>query len=69
MLMYADDTMLLANSVIDLEKLLKFLECYCDSNGLEFNTTKTKIMIFRRAGKLKTNEIERFFYKSKKKIP
>lgn len=61
-LMYADDTVLLANSAIELEKLLKSLELYCDINGFAVNTDKTKAMIFRKAGRIKTAEVERFHY-------
>ena len=51
-LMYADDTVLLAESPEDLQKYLDTLNEYCNSFDLKINTSKTKIFIFSR-GKLK----------------
>ena len=44
--MYADDTILLANSAIDLQKGLNELKSYCNKWKLQINNNKTKIMIF-----------------------
>ena len=51
-LMYADDTVLLAESPEDLQKNLDNLNEYCNNFDLKINTSKTKIFIFSR-GKLK----------------
>lgn len=54
MLLYADDTVIFAYSHIYLKRKLKTLEEYCDTNKLSVNATKTKIMIFKSAGRFKT---------------
>ena len=51
-LMYADDTVLLAESPENLQKYLDTLNEYCNNFDLKINTSKTKIFIFSR-GKLK----------------
>lgn len=53
LLLYADDTVILARHQVDLHYKLKALRKYCDSKGLKVNITKTKILIFQRAGKTK----------------
>lgn len=58
--------LLLANNAKDLLKFLKLLEPYCSLNGLSINANKTKIMIFRITGKLKTDDVERFLFKEDK---
>ena len=45
-IMYADDTILLANSAINLQKGLNELKSYCNKWKLQINNDKTKIMIF-----------------------
>ena len=47
-LMYADDTVLLAESPEDLQKYLDTLNKYCNNFDLKINTSKTKIFIFSR---------------------
>ena len=51
-LLYTDDTVLLAESPEDLQKYLDTLNEYCNIFYLKINTSKTKIFIFSR-GKLK----------------
>ena len=51
-LMYADDTVLLAESPGDLQKYLDTPNEYCNNFDLKINTSKTKIFILSR-GKLK----------------
>ena len=53
MLLYADGTVILAHSHIELVKLLQTLEEYCTANGLTVNVTKTKIVIFKSNGRTK----------------
>lgn len=53
LLLYADVTVIFAHSHVDLLRKLKTLEEYCDTNGLSVNVNKTKIVIFKVAGRLK----------------
>ena len=45
-ILYADDTVLFANSKENLQKCLNALKEYCDKWKLKINADKTKIMIF-----------------------
>ena len=44
--MYADDTVLFANSKENLQKCLNGLHAYCDKWKLQVNAENTKVMIF-----------------------
>ena len=44
--MYADDTILLANSAVNLQKGLNELKNYCDKWKLQINSEKTKVLVF-----------------------
>ena len=55
-LMYADDTIILADSERNMQAALNALQVYCDTWKLEINCSKTKISVFSR-GKAKTNII------------
>jgi hypothetical protein len=55
-LINADDTVLFAESASELQNLLNKLEVYSKSWNLSVNATKTKIVVFRNGGKMKTNE-------------
>ena len=46
-LLYADDIVLLADSVDNLQSLLDEVHFWCQSNGLCINESKTKIVHFR----------------------
>lgn len=59
-LLYADDLILFAKSAEGLQNSLNILDSYCDRWKLVVNTQKTKIMIFRNAGRLPQNLM--FFY-------
>lgn len=50
LLMYADDTVIFAESKTELEKLLSSLKVYTDKWQLEVNVEKTKIVVFRNGG-------------------
>ena len=50
--MYADDTVVLAESKDEMQKSLNTLHEYCEEWKLKINVTKTKIMIFSR-GKIR----------------
>ena len=47
-LLYADDTILLAESEKDMQKALEAASLYCSENNLKINCGKTKYMIFSR---------------------
>ena len=51
-LMFADDIVLFSKSPAGLQEKLNRLEDYCKDWCLSVNTSKTKIMIFNKAGKL-----------------
>ena len=48
-LMYADDTIILADSEVNLQLALNALKSYCETWKLEINCSKTKITIFSRS--------------------
>ena len=56
-IMYADDTVLFANSKEDLQKCLDGLQQYCDKWKLQVNADKTKVLVFanRKINKRNTN--------------
>ena len=47
-LLYADDTVLLAETPNDLQRCISLMEDYCHNWGLKINTYKTKVTIFSR---------------------
>jgi hypothetical protein len=51
-LMYADDIILLSKSAKGLQEKLDILNTYCKDWYLTVNTSKTKILIFNKAGRL-----------------
>ena len=51
-LMYADDTILLAESEDDLQHVLSAMFSYCNTWKLQVNVNKTKIVVFSR-GKIR----------------
>ena len=55
-LLFADDMAIIGNSVEDLQASLDRLYEYCQYWGLQVNTSKTKVVVFRRRGGLKENE-------------
>jgi len=61
-LLYADDIVLFAESAESLQNYLNILEGYCDRWKLTVNSTKTKVIIFRKGGRLLQNV--RFTYKN-----
>ncbi len=54
LLLYADDIAVLATSAVQLQMGLDTLYNYCQKLELTVNTNKTKIMIFRKSGRLPT---------------
>ena len=47
-LLYADDTVILANSPNELQTAVDLYSTYCKLWKLEFNSNKTKVMVFSR---------------------
>ena len=47
MLLYADDLVLLGDSIGSIPKLLNTLSSFCSKWGLSVNMSKTKFMVFR----------------------
>lgn len=62
-LAYADDLMILADSVSDLKRKIKILSEYCEENDLTVNVKKSKIVIFQKGGHKKNVS---FVYNEKK---
>jgi hypothetical protein len=52
LLLFADDMIVLAETADDLQQSLNRLHVYCMSWGLEVNVEKTKIVVFRRRGRV-----------------
>ena len=50
--MYADDLILLSETVEGLQNCLSKLSTYCEEWGLQVNVKKTKSMIFNNTGRL-----------------
>ena len=55
-LLYADDLVLFSSTPIGLQRLLNRLSDYCKKWRMNVNLTKTKIIVFRKAGGLKKSE-------------
>ena len=47
-MMYADDTVILANIEEQMKNILKALDLYCQQWKLEVNSSKTKVVVFSR---------------------
>ena len=54
-LLYADDIVIFGKTPEELQKSLSILEEYCSRWKLTVNTNKTKILVFRRGGRLPAN--------------
>jgi hypothetical protein len=55
-LLYADDLILISEKPSGLQHCLNALEVYCEEWGLNINTKKTQIMIFKKNKNASTNE-------------
>jgi hypothetical protein len=60
LLMYADDMVLLAESANELQRMLNALEIYTEKWSLSVNVGKTKVLVFRNRGSLRSDD--RWFY-------
>ena len=56
LLLFADDMAIFAKSPDELQTNINLLHSYCKTWGLTVNTDKTKIMVFRKRGRLLSNE-------------
>ena len=56
MLLYADDTVILAESAAELQASLNAMYLYCQTWKLQVNIFKTKVVIFSRS-RLNTNDM------------
>lgn len=57
LLLFADDMALIGRSVEELQESLSLLHTYCNTWGLEVNTEKTKIVVFRNRGQVRNDEV------------
>ena len=55
LLLYADDIVLFGKTPDELQKSLDILEAYCDRWNLTVNIAKTKVVVFRKGGRLYTH--------------
>ena len=55
-MLFADDMVIFGKSPQELQNSLNLLHTYCLKWGLEVNTAKTKIMVFRKRGPLSNDE-------------
>ena len=56
LMLFADDMVIIGKNPNDLQCSLDLLKTYCDNWGLKVNSTKSKIVVFRKRGALKENE-------------
>ena len=64
LLLYADDIVLVADTVLELQRKIRVLEQFCDKWGMDVNLKKTQVIVFRSGGK--TSKSETFFHLTKK---
>ena len=60
LLLFADDMVILGNSVDVIDTSLELLCNYCNTWSLEVNAQKTKVMVFRKRGGLLNSEVFTF---------
>ena len=61
LLLYADDTVVMAESESGLQNNLDILKMYCDANDLKVNMTKTKVLVFSRS-KIRLCKLRTFIF-------
>ena len=57
LMLFADDMVILGNSPANLQQSLDLLSEYCSKWGLQVNTVKSKILVFRKRGGLRPDEV------------
>lgn len=60
LLLFADDIALMSESVVGLQKQIRILENFCKEYKMIVNVGKTKVMVFRKGGRLRQRE--KWFY-------
>ena len=60
LLMYADDLALVSDNIFDPQRKINCLESYCNKWGLSVNMTKTKVVVFKNGGFIRS--CEKCFY-------
>jgi hypothetical protein len=55
-LYFADDVAVGATTTIGLQRAINCIKDYCDEWSLKINVTKTKIVVFKKGGKLSRDE-------------
>ena len=55
-LMFADDVASVAETVNNLQQHIRHIENFCDATGMSLNVDKSKVMVFRNGGPLRTYE-------------
>ena len=55
-LLFADDLVLFAETVIELQRMINRLAVYCDMWHIKVHVLKTKVIVFRNRGPLRNNE-------------
>ena len=55
--MYADDIVLVGDTVLELQRKINILEIFCEKWIMEVNLKKTKVLVFRNGGKTSESEI------------
>ena len=61
-LLYADDTVILAENPNDLQASLNEIEKYCDTFDFHINVNKTKILIFSSFGERILDTVDEYNY-------
>ena len=61
-LLFADDLVLFAETVIELQRMINRLAVYCDMWHIKVNAFKTKVIVFRNGGPLRNYERLKFKY-------
>ena len=56
LLMYADDTVLFSENVYELQNMINVVNVCSNENNLHVNLLKTKVVIFRNRGNIKSEE-------------
>ena len=56
LILFADDMVIISRTPEGLQLSLDRLQCYCETWNLSVNSDKTKIMVFRKDGRLSYNE-------------
>ena len=60
LMLFADDVLLLSDTVVGLQRQLSISEYFCDDYHVEVNTTKTKVVVFKNRGNLARTEIWKY---------